>query len=378
MTDRQTVAVWRDHILEFPETFIAGQTLDLARWHGVLVGLERRHSPIVLPDDQVITCGAGLPGVVWREVVRRCGWLPPWWLARIRATRPSLVHAHYLVDACHALPLVRQLGVPLVVTGHGYDIAQEDETSGERTPTWRRFLRRRSELFATAARFIAVSAYTAGRMRAKGVPADRIQVLPIGIDLTFFDGVIADRRDPSILFVGRLSPEKGLPDLFAAVRRIAAGRPGLRLDIVGDGPGMAAARTEAAGMPCVVRLHGSVGRDRVREMMRGAQVLCVPSRTGPTGAQETFGLVFAEAQAMRLPVVSYAIGGIPEAVSDGNGGLLVREGDTARLGEALATVLGDADLRQRFGEAGRNHVQSHYDRRACIAALERLYDEVIG
>ena len=376
MTD--TVAVWRDHVLEFPETFIAGQAFDLQRWRGVLVGLERRHSPIALPDDRVISFGSGLPGVAMREVVRRLRWLPPGWLARIRALQPRLVHAHYTVDACHALPLGQQLGVPLLVTAHGYDVAQEDELSGRRTPTWRRYLRRRGELMAVAARFIAVSAYTAGRMCAKGFPAERIVVLPIGVDLGFFDGVVGDRARPSLRFVGRLSAEKGLPDLMAAVRRLAGRFPGLVLDVVGDGTGMAAARSAAAAMPVEVRLHGAVGRERVREMLRSAQVLCVPSRTSPTGGQETFGLVFAEAQAMRVPVVSYRIGGIPEAVADGRSGLLCREGDAAALAESLATLLADGALRQAMGEVGRSHVVANYDRRTCIAQLEALYDEVVN
>lgn len=372
----RTVAAWRDHILGFSETFIADQVLGLESWRSVLVGLERRPSAIALPEERVLVPASGVRGRILGECVRRLRWLPPWWLTRIRAEAPALIHAHYAVDACHALPLAERLGVPLMVTCYGYDVVQDESLIIDPSPTFRRYQRRRDELFARAAKYLTVSQYTRTCMLAKGFPAERVEVANLGVDARFFDGAVGRRERPVVMFVGRLSPEKGILDLLAAMARLHPLIPGLHLLVAGDGPDMAVARAEARRSGISVDFMGAVSKSVVRESMREAQVLCVPSRTFATGAQETFGLVFSEAQAMRLPVVSNRIGGIPEAVEHGRAGILCPEGDIAALADAIGTLLRDGALRSAMGEQGRLAAETTHSRPAFIARLEQVYDEV--
>ena len=89
-------------------------------------------------------------------------------------------------------------------------------------------------------------------------------------------------------------------------------------------------------------------------------------------------MVFAEAQAMGLPVVSFATGGIPEAVIHGETGLLAPEKDTEQLAKHLLRLLEDTELRQQFAQAGQAHVAANFDLQRNTRQLERIYDEVVA
>jgi glycosyltransferase involved in cell wall biosynthesis len=96
----------------------------------------------------------------------------------------------------------------------------------------------------------------------------------------------------------------------------------------------------------------------------------------PSGEVETFGVVFAEAQAMRVPVVSFASGGIPEVVAQGVSGFLANEGDIGSLAGYLERLLADAELRDRMGRSGRARAEEFFDLAKQNAKLEALYDRL--
>ncbi|GAC1359806.1 MAG: hypothetical protein NVSMB3_07500 [Acidobacteriaceae bacterium] len=112
--------------------------------------------------------------------------------------------------------------------------------------------------------------------------------------------------------------------------------------------------------------------------MRRARLLSVPSITAANGDAEGFGMVFAEAQACGTPVVSFASGGIAEAVRHGETGLLAPEGDWQTLSYYLGQLLTDADMWERFSEAGPRFVAGCFDVRRQTARLEEIYGGVIS
>ncbi|MEO8453469.1 MAG: glycosyltransferase, partial [Gemmatimonadota bacterium] len=114
-------------------------------------------------------------------------------------------------------------------------------------------------------------------------------------------------------------------------------------------------------------------QDIVRQWMARAAIFSVPSTTLPSGEAEGFGLAFAEAQAMELPVASFAVGGVPEVIAHGETGLLAPDGDTAALARNLLTLLRDPDLCRRYGVAGRARVEERFDLTRQTAKLETLY-----
>ncbi len=144
------------------------------------------------------------------------------------------------------------------------------------------------------------------------------------------------RRVPTILYLGRLIPTKGVDDLFAAARRL---RPAPRIEVAGDGPHRRRLQRLARRMGVDAVFHGFVHADAKHRLLSHADVVCVPSRE-VAGLSEGAPLVVAEAFAYGVPVVASAVGGIPELVATGARLELVKPGDIAALGEALARALG--------------------------------------
>jgi glycosyltransferase involved in cell wall biosynthesis len=297
----------------------------------------------------------------------------------VRARAPRLVHAHFGRDAVAAAAIARSLRVPLLVTIHGWELAQPVD---RRNPMrachdllmWRAM---RALFTARSVAWIAVSAHVASALASLGAPSGRISTLPIGVDLERFVPHGAAPVPGRILFLGRLVPIKACDVLIRAVSRLRdAGRATrLELRIAGDGPEREAITDLARGLPVV--MLGRLAPEQVRQELACADLLCVPSRT-IGGLAESFGIAFAEAQAMGVPVVSTRTGGIPEAVADGETGLLVPPDDPDALAEAITAIVSDRGLRARFSAAAASRTARLHGLAACTAALEDLYDSTVA
>jgi glycosyltransferase involved in cell wall biosynthesis len=279
---------------------------------------------------------------------------------KLRELGATLVHAHYGPAGLRVLPVARALGARLLVTFHGFDTSSLPRTD----PSYRRALAR---LFAEAT-CVAVSPTV--RERLLGLGCARVEVIPMGVP------VGPPRPHPSraevrAITVARLHPVKGVPDLVDA-----AGKGGIPLDVVGDGPERAAVerRIEVGGLRGTVRLLGALPPARVRELLDAADVFVLNSRTTPEGDAEGLPVSLLEAMERSLCVVATRHGGICDAVEDDVSGLLVPERDTGALAAALARAAGDAVLRARLGAAARARVERDFDLERCAARLRALYD----
>jgi glycosyltransferase involved in cell wall biosynthesis len=159
-----------------------------------------------------------------------------------------------------------------------------------------------------------------------------------------------------ILTVARLNPRKGQFQIIEALKALpAARRATLEYWIVGshDKENYRASLTAAAaGADFPVRFLGDVGDEKLDALYAQAGIFAMTSMPHKYSV-EGFGLVYLEAGAHRLPVIAHDIGGVSEAVTDGETGLLVAPGDTPALTAAFARLLDDPALRRRLGEAGR-------------------------
>ena len=209
---------------------------------------------------------------------------------------------------------------------------------------------------------LSTSRYCIDRIRHHyGVPVQRLALVPEGIDLELWQSstdpaALADldaRREPfTVLCVARQYPRKRIVDLIDAFATVSACEPRARLVVIGDGPEHTtlSQRVRTLGLDGSVRLLGALPDDaEVRAWYGRASVFCLPSE------QEGFGIVFLEAMASGLPVVSTTAAAIPEVVPDGEVGLLVPPRDPAALAEALLRLLQDPALRARLRDAGRLH-----------------------
>jgi glycosyltransferase involved in cell wall biosynthesis len=297
---------------------------------------------------------------------------------RLARLQPVLVHAHFGPDGVLAMPLARRLRVPLVVTFHGYDATTRDDYARRSFARHRLYLLRREALKRSAALFVAVSHFIRSRLLAQGFPRERVVVHYIGVDLDRFHGDPAACRESVVLFVGRLVEGKGAAHLLHAMALLRHRHPAFRIVVVGDGPERANLAGLAAELGVQAEFLGTRPAEEIAAWLRRAAILCVPSMTASDGWQEAFGIVFAEAQACGVPVVSYETGGIPEAVGADTGGLLVAEGDWRALAAALDRLLSDEQLRVKLGRAGQERTRTMFDLRRQTERLEALYRRVLA
>ncbi len=255
--------------------------------------------------------------------------------ARSGARDADLVHAHWLPSGLAAMATEK----PFVLQLWGTDVEL-----ARRMPSLARPVVERARLV------ICASSALAGSARELG--AREVRVIPSGVDIPAEQG--AEEVPPHVLYVGRLSPEKGILDLTAAAE-------GIPLVVVGDGP----LREQ------VPQALGFVPNDELGPYFRRAAVVAVPSR------REGYGVVCAEAMAHGRPVVASAVGGLLDLVRHGETGLLVPPGDAAGLREALHWLLGDADLRRRMGEAGRERAREQLSWERATAETLRAYEDAL-
>ncbi len=156
-------------------------------------------------------------------------------------------------------------------------------------------------------------------------------------------------QPPTILFVGRHEPRKGLAVLLAAMRDLPRH---VRLWVAGDGPETAILRAEVAGDPRIEWL-GRISDDEKARRLRGADVLCAPSLRG-----ESFGVVLLEAMAAGTPVVASDLSGYSNVARAGRDALLVPPGDRDALAAALERVLGDPELAKQLVASGEERAAS--------------------
>ncbi|WP_346657117.1 glycosyltransferase [Bradyrhizobium sp. BRP56] len=212
-------------------------------------------------------------------------------------------------------------------------------------------------------RLIALTQFAKTLFTQAGFDADRIDVKP---------NFMADpgALDPAapragLLYVGRLSREKGVGVLLEAV----AGT-GMPLRIVGEGPERVALEARASGN---VTFLGGLSRDEVLREMANARALVVPSLW-----YEGFPMVVVEAFARGTPVIASEIGGLAEVVSAGKTGALVPPGDAATLRKRISEVLGAAELTAAWGRAARAAYLERYAPDENRRLLEAIYARAAG
>jgi glycosyltransferase involved in cell wall biosynthesis len=195
-------------------------------------------------------------------------------------------------------------------------------------------------------------------------------VVPNGVDPPHAPAVPPPDVAPQVLFVGRLSTEKGCDVALAAFSGVLEGCPDARLVIAGDGPerGRLEGLATELGVDQVTSFAGPVSPARVWELYDRTSVVVVPSRD-----IEGFSLVAAEAALRERPVVASRIGGLPEVVADGETGLLVAPEDPDELAGALLELLTDRERASALGRAGALRARERFTIDRQADAFEDLY-----
>lgn len=293
----------------------------------------------------------------------------------------DLVHAikdypHSLV----ALQAARLRGIPCVATGHGTYTVQPLLSDRHRAAARR--------TYARLAAMISVSRYTAGRVReilADDTIPRRLEVVPNAVAAAHYVDArpIGERpwhAVPFTLAIGELKERKGHHLWLEAFCDLAAEHPDLHGFVVGRGADdeyhrSLLGRVAGAGLEQRIHFLGNVSEDEKVDLLQRARVFVHTPVTASDGGFEGFGIVYLEASAAGTPVLGTLDCGAEDAIVDGETGLLVAPNVPA-VRAGLARLLGDADLRQRMGSAGRAHAARTTWEDNAARVLE-LYDAVL-
>ncbi|HEY4044982.1 MAG TPA: glycosyltransferase, partial [Rhodopila sp.] len=323
--------VYRDRIGAPSEIeFLRRQYIGFTRLHPVWIGRTLLPGAPEVSPDAVRLGGDGPLGPVHRLLFRHAMRVPP-----LPPTEP-IIHAQFARGGALALPIAAVLGSRLVVTLHGGDVSKQKNWVGTV------LARRWDALIEQTAWFVCVSATVAGIATMRGVPAAKLTVLPIGVEVR---DTPPERHPEAHLFVGRFVEKKGIAVLADAMRRLRAQGDQTPLICVGAGllrPVLERLSREVPG----VTLTGWLPPDAVRARMARAVCLIVPSIVARDGDTEGLPSVIPEAMAEACPVIGSNQGGIAEAVIDGKTGFLVAPNDPDALADAMRRIRRDTTLGQ--------------------------------
>lgn len=288
---------------------------------------------------------------------------------RLQALGMRHVHAHFAgLAARTAYWIDRFFGIGFSFTAHANDIFAP-----------KHFEVSLGELIHAARGVVTVSDFGV-RFLCEQYPRDAAKIHRVynGIELARFPRAEFTGTPPAIISIGRLIEKKGFPDLIEACRVLRERGIEFRCQIIGEGPLERSLRDQitAAGLTTVVTLTGPLPQGEVIERLAHGALFALPCVADAGGGMDNLPTVVMEAMAAGLPVVSTALGGLPEMVSDGVTGLLVPEHQPFALANAIAKILADQRLARSLGEAGRQWAAELFSIDKNAEALRALFQQV--
>jgi colanic acid/amylovoran biosynthesis glycosyltransferase len=269
---------------------------------------------------------------------------------RLREMGIRHVHAHFAGMAARtAFWIHRFFRISFSFTAHANDIfAPRDFEIG-------------LDRLVDAARVIVTETDYAARFLRERFPycADRVRRVYNGLDLAEFGRADFSTAPPLVVAVGRLIAKKGFVDLIRACGLLAERGKWFRCEIIGEGPLENELRQKIQQLELQdrVALAGAKSQREVRQRLAAANVFVLPSVIDPEGGMDNLPTVIMEAMATGLPVISTAIGGIPEMVIEDETGFLVAPRDAVALADVIEKLIGDAVLARKMGRAGHERAQ---------------------
>ena len=282
---------------------------------------------------------------------------------------------------------------PFIHTIHGvladeYEQARKNGYQSLRGRIANQFMHRLAKLEGETAKnatlIVTISKYSLEKtQKYYGVNEAKVRIVPNGVDTEKFkpqesQAALKQRfglaEKPCVLFVGSLIPRKGLSFLVKAAKKIVKEQAETNFVIVGDGPlkSQLVSNIESSNLSSNFTFLSRVKDSDLSALYNCADVFVLPS------IQEGQGIVLLEAQASAKPVVAFNIGGVNEAVVNGETGLLTKLGSTDELAEALLKLLSDKPLREKMGANGRKFVTENFTWDLCAEKMLTVYREALA
>jgi glycosyltransferase involved in cell wall biosynthesis len=284
----------------------------------------------------------------------------------VRDYKPDLIHAFQVTGYGHWG--AGEINCPKILTPLGSDIV----LFGNRGFLHRRYIKyilKNYGCFTTASRFLM------NEMNKRyPVTGGKTSVVPFGVELPDFCREHEERFPVRIVYMRHLLPVYGPHILLEAARIVKDHKIDVTLDMYGRGyeSDRVQRLAEKLDVISMVNFKGWVHMDKVMATLAGYDLMVMPSLS------EAFGVAAVEASAVGLPVVASNVGGLPEIVRNEQTGLLVPPGDPKSLAAAIMRLVSNADLRKKFGKAGREYVSRHFRWHDSLNRMHELYDKLIS
>jgi len=273
------------------------------------------------------------------------------------------IHAHWATYPATAAWIISSLtNIPFSFTAHAHDLFLPDGLLAEKTK---------------AADFlVTISEYNRNQLQRLGVDCAKVRVVHCGVDIRKFapaDRVLRKKRH--ILAVGRLVPIKGFETLIDACRILKGDGFDFSCEIVGSGPLVKSLerQIENSDIADRVSLTGFASQEAICRKLSESALFVLPSRETPNGDRDGIPVVLMEAMAMRVPVISTQLSGIPELIKNGISGILVPPEDSRQLADAIQHLLSDGDRSAELAEAGRASILDQFDAEKNARSLALLF-----
>ena len=359
------------------QSWLYDQIAHLKRHHVHVLTQERfnadeySHSPVSL-----LPSGRSFLSRLKRVPYRMFGMLPPVFTRRARERIAALladggfrlVQAHFGWVGIDTAETVEEHGLPFVIWIYGADVFHEAQA--------RRFPKHISRKHT----YCCTSHALKTRLEQLGCPADRVHVIYPGVRIP---AELPERTGSDrvrIISVGRLVPFKDPMALLRIARMLRDRGCPICWQHLGRGPLRAKMETgiRRYGLAGNFTLRGAVPHEEVLAAMRDSDLMVHAAVVQPDGRRESFGVVLAEAAAAGLPIVSAAVGGIPEIIRDGTTGFLVQENDIEGMAAKAQLLASEPEMRRRLGHAAHRHAQETFELAHQVEKLDSFYDGMLA
>lgn len=225
--------------------------------------------------------------------------------------------------------------------------------------------------------YIVLCKFLKDDLLSGGFPESKIHLVYTGLNFSSFpyENLPKERKN-QILYVGRLTPKKGIFDVLNAYHQIHPNHPATKLIIVGEGDLLKEAQemVNKYNLESLVEFKGHLRPSEVYALMRESKLFFLPSKIPPNGSREGAPCAIIEAQLMGLPIVSTYHAGIPEVVLENETALLSEEGDVDHLANSLNRLLSDEKLYVQFSTKAHEYVKENFSIEKRIALLTEVYN----
>lgn len=291
-------------------------------------------------------------------------------LRLLRSEKPDVIHTHWILPQ----GFVGGLASKISGRAHLATIHAGGVVALERMPLRKsiaRFIVKNSKAISAVSTFIRNKFLDLLDAQTKSEAIAKMSLIPMGVYVDRFEerdrGALRASlglgpNDTVVLFVGRLSEKKGVDDLLTAFEDLSQEEREVRLWIVGSGPLYRSLRERASSQKGKerIRFFGRIPDGELNKIFVAADVVVVPSVTTSYGDVEGLPVVVMEAMAAGKPIVATSVGGISDAVEDGETGILIPEKSPEGMARALRTILKDGELRSSLARKAMEKARAEY------------------